>query len=188
MLAKHARDPHALFLRGNHDQLLIDFLAGGSVEGFDLWMYNGGVETLDSFGIDGASVAFYSDTAMLMRLRETLTAALAPGVAEWLDGLAFTLRFGDYLFVHAGVRPGVPLEEQDPQDLIWIREPFLSDGSDHGAVVVHGHTPAEEVDVRPNRIGIDTGAVFSGELSCLVLEGATKALLGPHGLAPLEAG
>lgn len=188
MLADYARDPHALFLKGNHDQFLIDFLAGGSVADFDIWMYNGGVETLDSFGIDGARAAYDSDAATLEPLRERLAGALAPGVAELLEGLAFMLRFGDYAFVHAGVRPGVPLEAQNPQDLIWIREPFLLDGRDHGAVVVHGHTPVERVVVRPNRIAIDTGAVFSGELSCLVLEGATQALLGREGPAPLEAG
>jgi serine/threonine protein phosphatase 1 len=188
MLAGRAQDPHALFLRGNHDQFLIDFLAGGGSEGFDIWMYNGGTETLDSFGIDGARAAYDSDPSDLDRLRARLAAALAPGVAGFLDGLGTMLRFGDYVFVHAGLRPGVALEAQDPRDLIWIREPFLSDPRDHGAVVVHGHTPVEAVEVRANRIGIDTGAVFTGRLSCLVLEGAGQALLGEHWLEPLDGG
>jgi len=191
-LAEGADDPHVLCLRGNHDQFLIDFLAGegprGWSEGFDLWMYNGGAETLDSFGIDGARAAYETEPAELMRLREQLSAALAPGVAEFLDGLAWTLRFGDYVFVHAGLRPGVALEDQSPQDLIWIREPFLSDQSDRGAVVVHGHTPVEEVEALPNRVGIDTGAVFTGKLTCLVLEGATRMLLSDGWLEPLKAG
>jgi serine/threonine protein phosphatase 1 len=80
-------------------------------------------------------------------------------------------RFGDFVFVHAGIRPGIDLDRQDPHDLVWIREPFLSDPRDHGAVVVHGHTPVETPDVRGNRINIDTGAVYGGTLTCLVIEG-----------------
>ena len=83
----------------------------------------------------------------------------------------FRFRFGDYFFVHAGVRPTVPLEKQDKQDLLWIREPFLSWKHPHEAVVVHGHTPRQEPVVRANRIGIDTGAVMGGVLTCVVLEG-----------------
>jgi len=186
LLADSARDPRALFLRGNHDQFLSDFLAGATGESFQLWMYNGGVETFDSFGIDGFQAAYAVDPAALARLRAALMAAMPAEVAEFVDGLEPMLRFGDYAFVHAGVRPGVALEAQDPHDLIWIREPFLSDLSDHGAVVVHGHTPVETVEARPNRIGIDTGAVFTGTLSCLVLEGTGKALLEEHLLAPLR--
>jgi serine/threonine protein phosphatase 1 len=192
MLAEGANDSHVLFLRGNHDQFLIDFLAGegprGWSEGFDLWMYNGGAETLDSFGIDGAQAAYETEPVELERLRDRLAGALAPGVAEFLDGLHWSLRFGDYIFVHAGLRPGVTLDAQEQHDLVWIREPFLSDPSDHGAVVVHGHTPVEEVDIRPNRIGIDTGAVFTGKLTCLVLEGSTRKLLSDGWLEPLREG
>ena len=78
---------------------------------------------------------------------------------------------GDYLFVHAGIKPGVPLDEQDEEDLLWIREEFLDSDSDFGHMVVHGHTPAAEIDVRPNRIGIDTGAFYTARLTCLVVEG-----------------
>jgi serine/threonine protein phosphatase 1 len=85
--------------------------------------------------------------------------------------LKTTVQFGDYLFVHAGIRPGVPLDRQDPHDLIWIRDEFLFDGRDHGLVVIHGHTPANQPEVRPTRIIVDTGAVFGGTLTCLVLEG-----------------
>ena len=77
---------------------------------------------------------------------------------------------GPYLFVHAGIRPGVVLQKQVRQDLLWIREPFLSSKVNHGMVVVHGHTPRQEPTVRPNRIGIDTGAVIGGVLTCVVLE------------------
>ncbi|MBN8898270.1 MAG: serine/threonine protein phosphatase, partial [Rhodospirillales bacterium] len=84
--------------------------------------------------------------------------------------LATHVQIGPYLFVHAGIRPGVPLEQQTRHDMLWIREPFLSSKQDHGMVVVHGHTPRQEPTVRPNRIGIDTGAVMGGVLTCLVLE------------------
>jgi serine/threonine protein phosphatase 1 len=81
---------------------------------------------------------------------------------EFLENLADTFSFGDYLFVHAGIRPGVSVEQQDRKDLRWIRDPFLSDAKEHGFVVVHGHTIEEDVQERPNRIGIDTGAYRTG--------------------------
>ena len=84
---------------------------------------------------------------------------------------------GGYLFVHAGLRPGVPLERQSRHDMLWIREPFLSWGGPLPGVVVHGHTPENDVVVRFNRIGVDTGAVMGGFLSCIVLEGDRLAVL-----------
>jgi serine/threonine protein phosphatase 1 len=96
---------------------------------------------------------------------------------HFLRSFADTFRFGDFLFVHAGIRPGLPLEDQSRQDLRWIREPFLKDTADHGFVVVHGHTIFEEVDSRANRIGIDTGAYRTGVLTSLVIEGAERRLL-----------
>ena len=173
------------FLLGNHDRFLRDFLTDPECADFDLWMVNGGVETLDSFGIDGMQAAFSSDRGVRLRLHDQLTASMPPGLPAFLGGLALMLRFGDYVFVHAGVRPGVALAEQSAHDLVWIREPFLFSDTDHGAVIVHGHTPVEQVEARPNRIGIDTGAVFTGRLTCLVLEGATRGLLGVDGVAPL---
>ena len=88
-----------------------------------------------------------------------------------------TCRFGDYLFVHAGIRPGVTIEDQLQSDLRWIREPFLLDDTDHGCVVVHGHTIREEIEERPNRIGIDTGAYRTGVLTALVIEGVDRRYL-----------
>ena len=82
------------------------------------------------------------------------------------------MSFGDYFFCHAGVRPGVALDRQRPDDLIWIREGFLDSNADFGKVVIHGHTPVAEPEILPNRIDIDTGAVFTGRLTCLVLEGS----------------
>jgi serine/threonine protein phosphatase 1 len=95
----------------------------------------------------------------------------------FLRDLEICRQIGPYLFVHAGVRPGVPLDQQSRQDMMWIREPFLSSRADHGAVVVHGHTPKREPIVQPNRIAIDTGAVLGGALTCVVLEGDTLGFL-----------
>jgi serine/threonine protein phosphatase 1 len=173
------------FLIGNHDHFLLEFLTDPEAADFDLWIVNGGIKTLDSFGIDGMMMAYSSEEDALLRIHEALIAAMPPGLLEFLGGLSRMLRYGDYVFVHAGVRPEVPLDEQSDHDLIWIREPFLSSEADHGAVVVHGHTPVDEVAVRPNRIGIDTGAVFTGNLTCLVLEGTTRGLLGADGPEPL---
>jgi serine/threonine protein phosphatase 1 len=96
---------------------------------------------------------------------------------EFLESFDDSCRFGDYLFVHAGIRPGVEIDQQKQSDLRWIREPFLFDETDHGFVVVHGHTIRPEVEMRPNRIGIDTGAYRSGVLSALAIEGGDTWLL-----------
>ena len=96
---------------------------------------------------------------------------------EFLESFIDSCRFGDYLFVHAGIRPGIELELQSQADMRWIREPFLFDETDHGFIVVHGHTISEEVDDRPNRIGIDTGAYRTGVLTALAIEGKKRWLL-----------
>jgi serine/threonine protein phosphatase 1 len=185
LLLDYQRGGHADFLIGNHDRFLLDFLLDPEGADFDLWIVNGGIHTLNSFGIDGMAMAYSDDEHACLRLHDKLIAAMRPGLPEFLGGLSQMLRFGDYVFVHAGVRPGVALEDQSAHDLVWIREPFLISGADHGAVIVHGHTPVDAVEVRPNRIGIDTGAVFTGNLTCLVLEGTERALLEPDGVAPL---
>lgn len=144
-------------LMGNHEAMMLDALERPSEETVSLWLANGALATLASYGVDDAAPA----------------ARWAGRVGErhlgFLRRLARRHAAGGYLFVHAGIRPGVPLAEQDEQDLIWIREPFLSSQDDHGAVIVHGHTPTREPVVRPNRIGIDTGAVYGGKLTAVAL-------------------
>ena len=110
-------------------------------------------------------------------LREELVRRLPAEHGAFLDGLARSHVEGGYLFVHAGIRPEVPLDRQDPEDLLWIREPFLGSDLDHGKVVVHGHTPTDRPVVRANRIGIDTGACYGGRLTALVLEGDRRRFL-----------
>jgi serine/threonine protein phosphatase 1 len=146
-------------LRGNHEQMMLTTLASGHQDAAAQWIANGGIETLESWGVPW---------------RTQPVAAWASRIptehVEFLSALPLSHWEGPYLFVHAGVRPGVPLQRQSRHDLLWIREPFLSWEGDLGAVVVHGHTPFMDPVVRPNRIGIDTGAAFGGALTCAVLE------------------
>lgn len=148
-----------LTLRGNHEAMMLAALDAPDRDDAALvWMQNGGADTLLSWGV-----------SRRVEPRDWAAALPADDVA-FLRALPLSRRDGGYLFVHAGIRPGVPLDRQDPHDLMWIREPFLSSKLDHGAVVVHGHTPQPNPVLRANRIGIDTGAVMGGALTCLVLE------------------
>lgn len=167
-------------LRGNHEQMAIDVLLDGAERALDLWLMNGGVETLANYGVRPPPGITAGE------LRRAMLETIPAAHQQFLLALPHVVRFGDYAFVHAGIRPGLPLAEQRASDLVWIREPFLSDGRDHGPVIVHGHTPVGAVEASANRINLDTGAVFGGSLTCLVLDGAEKALLGPDRLDPLD--
>jgi serine/threonine protein phosphatase 1 len=146
-------------LKGNHEDLMLGALAGNRLTA-GTWLDNGGEETLRSYGV-----------AMPPALRpEAWRTRVPPDHQHWLAGLDMTHREGSYLFVHAGLRPGVSIRNQSPEDMMWIREPFLSDRSRRDVVVVHGHTPSKGPEVLANRICIDTGAVMGGQLTCLVLE------------------
>jgi serine/threonine protein phosphatase 1 len=162
-------DRRVVCLKGNHDALLAGFLADPDAHG-PTWLANGGEATLSSYGI--MANQFFWGGADFRGLSRRCMDVLPWAHRSFIQDLWLTVRFGDYLFVHAGIRPGVPLEAQDPEDLIWIREDFLLDARDHGVVVVHGHTPVNMPEVLPNRINIDTGAVYGGMLTCLVLEGS----------------
>jgi serine/threonine protein phosphatase 1 len=146
-------------LRGNHELLMLDALQG-NLAAAGLWLDNGGETTLQSYGVR---------ETMAVRPDDWLGRVPATHMS-YIAGLDMMHREGNYLFVHAGIRPGVPIRAQKPEDLLWIREPFLSDRGQRDVVVVHGHTPRPEVEVFENRIGIDTGAVMGGALTCLVLE------------------
>lgn len=155
-----------VFLLGNHEEVLLRII-DGDAELVTKWRWFGGAECLASYGVDPAKLAGLSAQEALDEVRGAIPAQHL----DFLRSFADTCRFGDYLFVHAGIRPGVALEEQLQGDLRWIREPFLLDESDHGCIVVHGHTICDEIDERPNRIGIDTGAYRTGVLTALAVEG-----------------
>jgi serine/threonine protein phosphatase 1 len=173
-----------VFLLGNHEEVLLR-IVGGDLDHLPGWLRFGGAECLKSYGADPRAIAAAGDGAALAAIREAIPASHV----EFLRSFADTCRFGDYLFVHAGVRPGVALDRQAQSDLRWIREPFLLDDTDHGFVVVHGHTISREVVERSNRIGIDTGAYRSGVLTALAIEQdrrwflATTAAVAPRGSA-----
>jgi serine/threonine protein phosphatase 1 len=159
-------------LMGNHEQIFLDFLEDPNV--ITSWMSLGGLETLASYGLRPKLTL---RPAEVEEIQARLLAALPKAHRQFLQELQYCYRCGDYLFVHAGVRPGAALEEQLPEDLLWIREPFLTSTKNFGAVVVHGHTPETSPVVLPNRICVDTGAYVTGVLTCLVLEGKKRRFL-----------
>lgn len=160
-------------LIGNHEAVLLQFLQDAEI-GRD-WVRFGGDMTLASYGVrlnrEDPSIA------ELLDAQANLTASLPSHHLAFFQDLKLSFRAGDYLFVHAGIRPGVPLQEQDGNDLIWIRDRFIKSEADFGCVVVHGHTPNLEIQNLHNRVGVDTGAYFSGRLTAAVLEGDTRRFL-----------
>lgn len=160
-------------LVGNHESYLLRFLEDSTVA--VAWLENGGRETLASYGV--SSPGWFDIEAQSLDMQAELHTCLPEQHEAFLRSLALSHREGDYFFVHAGVRPGVALDRQDPHDLIWIREEFLADQGDFGAVVVHGHSIRREPENLANRIGIDTGAFSTGRLTCAVLSGSERRFL-----------
>ena len=159
-------------LKGNHEVLLETFLEDSAIGAH--WRQLGGLETLRSFGVSIAATMVgknYEEAA------EQLRVALSPVHTKFLASLKTSLTVGRYFLCHAGIRPGVALERQRPQDLMWIRGEFLRSRLDFGKIVVHGHTPTAEPEVLPNRINIDTGAFATGRLTCVVLEGGSHRFI-----------
>jgi serine/threonine protein phosphatase 1 len=158
-------------LRGNHEDYMLQFLADFSAA--PGWLRNGGLEAIRSY-VGHLPDGYIADYPALQRL---LYRALPPSHLRFVSRMPIRHVEGDYLFVHAGIRPGVPLERQDTYDLMWIREPFLRSAEPSPKVVVHGHTVVSEPEIHPWRIAIDTGAYRTGRLCCLVLEGAGRRFL-----------
>jgi len=166
-------------LAGNHEDLLMAFLEDEGV--LEVWRSLGGLETLHSYGVNVG-------LAMAGRDFKAVQAAFAAVFPErhrhFLHRLENSTHIGDYFFCHAGVRPGVPLNRQDRNDLLTIRDTFLSSEAEHGKLVVHGHTPSLAPEIRPNRIGIDTAAYATNRLTCLVLEKDQRRFLRVGGSEP----
>jgi diadenosine tetraphosphatase ApaH/serine/threonine PP2A family protein phosphatase len=161
------------FLKGNHEALLLDFLVDPSR--LDHWLINGGDATMASYGVDLGRLRVQD--ADDETWRDAFASVLPAAHLHFFKSLRLGVSVGDYLFVHAGVRPGVPIAAQAEADLIWIRGEFLDSDEPFGKIVVHGHTPAKGPVIRANRIGIDTGAVFSGQLTALRLEDGSGGFL-----------
>jgi serine/threonine protein phosphatase 1 len=162
----------SVHILGNHEDMLLRFLEDPGVA--PLWLANGGDATLYSYGIDWREHVQGSD---FESLRVAFRAAIPAPHLKFLRTLSLSHIEGDYLFVHAGIRPGRDVARQDAEDLIWIRDEFLGSDADHGKVVVHGHSISSEPQIFDNRIGIDTGAFATGKLTCLVLEGTARRFL-----------
>jgi len=163
-------------IMGNHEEMLLKLIDDPDPALLRQFLRYGGRETFES----------YDAPQMMLDMPERYAPdALQDYIPEehrtFLRQMHDGIQFGDYFFTHAGIRPGVPLDDQDRQDLRWIRKPFLDSDEDHGVVVVHGHTVLEQVEMRPNRIGIDTGAYMTGRLTALGLEGPHRWLIQTQG-------
>ncbi|MFW2541713.1 metallophosphoesterase [Primorskyibacter sp. 2E107] len=195
-----------IFLKGNHDRLFERFLDTGQTHDDMIlsgkrWLHPnlGGLATLGSYidldaALSGASASPDQLTrygfdplpeALASPLLDALNAAIPPAHRAFLDGLQLYHEVDGYVFVHAGVRPGLPLAYQSEQDLLWIRDEFLEDQRDHGAFVVHGHTSVEAPDMRLNRLNLDTGAGYGRRLSTAVFEDGAVYHLNAMGRARL---
>lgn len=153
-------------LKGNHEEVMVAALKG-NLSALSLWLRMGGRETLASWGIDHKQIEGSSSYDLVKAARERVGEA----TLHWLDDLPLLDRHCGHLFVHAGIRPGLKISRQRPQDLLWIRDEFLRSEADHGIIVVHGHTPSVGgPEVRSNRIGIDTGAYWTGQLTAIAVE------------------
>jgi serine/threonine protein phosphatase 1 len=167
----------SVFLKGNHEELLLSFIRR-PYPTID-WLRNGGDATFLSYGLDIETLrlAFRAGPEGLVEAARRFSAALPESHLRFYERLELSCRLGDYLFVHAGVRPGAPLEAQTEDDLLWIRHEFLDSARDFGAVVVHGHTPVRFPQERSNRIGIDTYAVRTGKLTAVGFQGQSRWFL-----------
>ena len=168
-------------LRGNHEQLLLEYL--NNPEGYQAWRAIGGAETLLSYGV---RPPMFSDAKELRRTHEEFVAQFPRAHFAFLTGLSYSHVIGDYFFVHAGVRPGISLDRQSPEDMLGIREEFLGSDERLEKVVVHGHTPTESPVMKPNRIGIDTGAYATNCLTAVKLAGESCMFLSTGDTQPLH--
>jgi serine/threonine protein phosphatase 1 len=160
-----------IVLLGNHEDLMLRALAKqpGLLRA---WLRIGGDETLRSYGIEPPS-----STDISVDFVDTILRIIPSDIRNWLSSLPVSARSGDYFFCHAGLRPGVPLKRQTRADMLWIRDEFLNSNSSHGVVVVHGHSIETDVEIRSNRIGLDSGAYRTGTLTAIYLEGTNRELI-----------
>jgi serine/threonine protein phosphatase 1 len=157
MLIERGRKYAVFCLRGNHEQMLLDFIAGSDIDLLAPGI--GAAPTFASYGVDPA--------LPLPRLQAEVRRQVPEAHLDFVNQTWLYFDIGKYFFAHAGVRPNIPLRSQSPDDLLWIREEFLNGYIDSEAIVVHGHTPVDEPDFRPSRINIDTGAYVTNRLTCL---------------------
>jgi serine/threonine protein phosphatase 1 len=162
----------AHYVKGNHDAALLDFLE--DPETYRVWRSFGAADTLLSYGV---RPPLFDSLEHMAAARDALRAALPKEHLAFFRALELKVTLGDYVFVHAGIRPGISIESQTEEDLLWIRDEFLASTLVHDKVVVHGHTPLSAPVRTANRISVDTGAYATGILTCAVLEGTACRFL-----------
>lgn len=166
ILVERSRRGNAVFLKGNHEAFLVRVFEDPSL--FEDWIAVGGTQTLMSYGLAPPNLK-RDEPASILR---DLIRAMPTEHLEFLDNLRLSFSCGDFFFVHAGVRPGVPLAEQTERDLLWIREEFLRSEEQFGKYIVHGHTPVRSAELLTNRVNIDTGAYATGNLTLMSIQGS----------------
>ncbi|RWE73463.1 metallophosphoesterase [Mesorhizobium sp.] len=182
LIEARKRDPRNIMLAGNHDIGMLEFLAHAEPDG--LFMNYGGVQTAQSYGVDLVRDAhWYGKAGAVARGHAALVKAVPRSHVDFLQSLTFSASFGDFFFCHAGIRPSVPLDHQNQQDLIWIRDAFHDHPGLFSKVIVHGHTPVPEAEVKANRVNVDTLAWKSGTLSALAVNGGDKQIIDVQGKA-----
>lgn len=188
LLAARDRCAPWVVIKGNHDRMFRSFMANPDHHDMGLrsdlhWIDPrlGGGETLASYGVTGAG------ERRLFDLHDAALSAVPLAHIDYIDTLPSLYLRGTCLFVHAGIRPGVDLHDQDENDLLWIRKGFLEDTRDHGVLVVHGHTPVDVVTHYGNRLNIDTGAGYGRPLAAVVIEGNAVWELTPQGRVAIAA-
>ena len=167
-----------VFLLGNHEQMLLDFMAGKR-NSLYIWLGNGGLETLESYGSDMNS---YIDHSMELKgeelIRKQFTRLLPSAHKNFFNQLILNYEWDDYFFVHAGINPDLPIEKQEKETMLWTREKnFFNPKMTCSKIIVHGHTPVEKIEKYPFRINLDTGSFYSGKLSCLKIENGELSFL-----------
>jgi serine/threonine protein phosphatase 1 len=168
LLIERSFDRETVFLKGNHEAYFLEVLRDPAK--LEDWRQFGGLQTLMSYGIQPTLSPNTDEQTDLIR---ALVEVMPGNHLEFLQSLKPSFLCGDFFFVHAGVRPGIPLKEQQEADLLWIRNEFLDSDENFGKFIVHGHTPVREPDIRPNRINIDTGAYATGNLTLLTIQGSS---------------
>jgi serine/threonine protein phosphatase 1 len=168
LLAARSRTDELVLLKGNHEAMLLEFLSDPSM--LRHWRQYGGLQTIMSYGLKPSLNPSPEEQRELAR---GLAERMSTNHRELIASMQTCTRFGDFFFVHAGVRPRVPLKDQKEEDLLWIRDEFLLHERDFEKIIVHGHTPVAEPEVHSNRINLDVGAYATGRLACLVIDGET---------------
>ena len=171
-LIEHAAQRECVFLKGNHESIALNSLSDPAM--IEQWLRLGGAETLLSYNV---APELLLNGKQAVAIQSAFHSALPQTHFRFFRNLRNSFSCGDFFFAHAGVKPGVDLDQQKESDLIWIRGEFLSSTDDFGKIVVHGHTPSLDIEVRPNRINIDTGAFATGRLSCLVIQDQTLSAI-----------